>query len=146
MRVKMELDNDIKRIIRYFKNQKEVSTLYVFGSSANGGKTRGSDIDIGVLIDESKLKKSNFESLKKKYYTASPGFSLRSVDIVVLNTASPFLKHQVLKTGTVLFDKSRKLRVRFTTKAIIEYLDFKPIEDMFLKAVSERFRRVRIGR
>lgn len=142
----MDVDKDIKRIVGYFKEQKGVSALYVFGSSAKGNMTGESDIDIAVLIDESKLKKTNFESLKKKYYSASPDFSLRPVDIVILNTAPPFLKHQVLKTGKILFDRNRRLRVRFTTNAIIEYLDFKPIEDMFLKAVTQRFRRGNIGR
>ncbi len=142
----METDKDINRIIRYFKNQKEVSTLYVFGSLVNGGKTRESDIDIAVLIDESKLGRTTFKSLEEKYYKASPGFSMRPVDIVIMNTASPFLKHQVLKTGRILFDRNQTLRIRFTTKAIIEYLDFKPAQDVFLKAVVNRFRRASIGR
>lgn len=142
----MDVDKDIKRIVGYFKEQKEVSALYVFGSSAKGNMTGESDIDIAVLIDESKLKKTNFESLKKKYYAASPDFSLRPVDIVILNTAPPFLKHQVLKAGKILFDRNKKERVRFTTMSITEYLDYKPIQDIYLKAVSDRFKRGYVGR
>lgn len=142
----MDAANDIKRIVKYFRGQKEVVALYIFGSLANGNKTMESDIDIAALIDESKLKKTNFEALKKKYYAASPGFSLRPVDIVILNIAPPFLKHQVLKTGKILFDRNKKKRVRFTTISITEYLDFKPVQDIFLKAVSDRFRRSGIGR
>jgi hypothetical protein len=71
---------------------------------------------------------------------------MRPVDIVILNTAPPFLKHQVLKTGSVLFDRNRKLRVRFTEKAITEYLDYKPIEDIYLKSVAKRIRENPIGR
>ncbi len=124
----------------------EVSALYIFGSFAKSKKTGESDIDIAVIVDESKLKKRDFELLKKKYYAASPTFSMRSVDIVILNTAPPFLKYQVLKTGRVLFERNRRLRVRFTTKAIIEYLDYKPIMDTYLKALSKRIRSKRIGR
>lgn len=142
----MEINDDIKRIIKYFKRQKEVAVLYIFGSLANGNKTGESDIDIAVLIDEARLKKVDFESLKKKYYAATPGFSLRPVDIVILNTAPPFLKHQVLKTGKILFDRNKKERVRFTTMSITEYLDYKPIQDIYLKAVSDRFRRGYVGR
>jgi len=139
-------DGDVKRIIRYFKDTDEVSALYIFGSAGKGKTTGESDIDIAVLIDESKLKRRNFELLKRKYYAVSPTFSLRSVDIVILNTATPFLKHQILKTGRILFDKNRDLRVRFTERAITEYLDYKPIEDIYLKAVAKRFREKRIGR
>jgi hypothetical protein len=71
--------------------------------------------------------------------------SMRPVDIVILNTALPFLKHQILKTGRILYDKNRRLRVRFTERAISEYLDYKPIEDICLKAVANRFRRKSIG-
>ena len=142
----MKDDGEVERIIRYFKGNDEVSTLYIFGSAGKGKTTGESDIDIAVLIDESKLKKKNFELLKRKYYAASPAFSMRPVDIVILNTAPPFLKYQILKTGRILFDRSRKLRVRFTERAITEYLDYKPIEDIYLKAVARRFREKRIGR
>jgi hypothetical protein len=142
----MNTDKDIKRIISYFKSREEVSALYIFGSISKGGKTQESDIDIAVLINEARLKKKNFEHLKNDYYNASPAFSLRPVDIVILNTASLFLKHRILKTGKILFDRNRRLRVDFTAKAIIEYLDFKPIEDIFSRAVAGRFRRETIGR
>ena len=139
-------DREVERIIRYFKSTAEVSTLYIFGSLGKGKKTSESDIDVAVLIDESKLKRKNFELLKRKYYAASPTFSMRPVDIVILNTAPPFLKYQVLKTGRIFFERNRTLRVRFTERAITEYLDYKPIEDICLKAVARRFKEKRVGR
>lgn len=141
----MSTSNDIKRIIRYFEGRDEVSALYVFGSLAKEKVTEESDIDIAVFVNEAKLEKKNYERLKKEYYNASPTFSRRSVDIVILNTAPPFLKHQILKAGKILFDRNRKLRVRFTARAIMEYLDFKPLQDIMLKGVADRFRRANIG-
>jgi len=142
----LEDERDRERIVRYFSGRDEVVSLYLFGSSAKRRKTKESDIDIAVLIDESGLKTKDLERFRKKYYAASPRFSLRPVDIVILNTAPPFLKYQVLRKGRVLFDRERKLRVRFTEKAITEYLDYKPIEDIYLKAVARRFRERTIGR
>ena len=142
----MNDDKDIERIVHYFKNRDEVSALYIFGGYVKGRKAGESDIDIAVLIDKSRFKNKDFELLKRKYYEASPRFSMRPVDIVILNTAPPFLKHQVLKTGRVLFDRNRKLRVRFTTNAIIEYLDYKPIEDICFSGVTKRFREAAVGR
>lgn len=139
-------DKDIKRIISYFKSRDEVSALYLFGSSVKGGRTRESDIDIAVLINEKRLKRKSYDLLKNDYYRASPTFSLHPVDIVILNTALPYLKHRILKTGRILFDRNRRLRVNFTARAIIEYLDFKPIEGIFNKAVGNRFRRAAVGR
>ena len=142
----MQDEQDIERIVRYFKERDEVVSLYLFGSSARARKTKESDIDIAVLIDESAVKKTDLERFRKEYYEASPRFSLRPVDIVILNTAPPFLKYQVLKKGRILFERERNLRVRFTEKAINEYLDYKPIQDIYLKAVARRFRERTVDR
>ncbi len=142
----MKHDSDIKRIIRYFKSRDEVSALYLFGSAAMGRAIKDSDIDVAVLINENRLKRKSFDHLNNDYYNASPSFSLRPVDIVILNTASPYLKHRVLKTGEILFDRNRKLRVNFTAKAIVEYIDFRPIEEIFNRAVANRVRRQAVGR
>ena len=103
----MKKSDTIKRIVDYFNNRDEVSVLYVFGSYGSHKETKESDIDIAVLIDETRLKKKNFATLKKDYYSASPTFSMRPVDIVILNTAPSFLKHHILKTGRVIYDKNR---------------------------------------
>ena len=139
-------ETDIERIINYFRDRDEVSALYLFGSSAKGKRTKESDLDIAVLIDRPVLKQKDIERFRRKYYEASPYFSLRPVDIVILNTASIFLKYQVIKTGKILFDRNRKLRVEFTERTINEYLDFKPIQDICLNAVARRFREKTVGR
>ncbi len=140
------MEKDINKITSYFKSRDEVSALYLFGSAARSRLTKDSDIDIAVLINERQLKRKTFDDIISDYYEASASFSLRSVDIVILNSASPYLKHRILKTGEILFDRSRKLRVAFTTRAIIEYIDFRPIEKIFNKAVANRIRRQTVGR
>lgn len=135
-----------RKIIDFFKKRTEVSALYLFGSAAHGMQTHDSDIDVAVLVDDSKRGMIEYETLRREYYAASPYLSLRGVDIVILNTASTYLKHRILKTGTLLFDRNKKLRVRFTTRAVLEYFDYKPIEDICLRAVAGRFRRSAVGR
>jgi predicted nucleotidyltransferase len=141
----MKRDDNIKRIIDYFKAREEVSALYLFGSAARGRQNAGSDIDVAVLVDEKKLQDKTFDILRQDYYAASPRLSLCSVDIVILNTAPPHLKHRVLKTGLLLFEKNRKLRVKFAANAILEYFDYRPIEDICLSAVARRFRGDAVG-
>lgn len=141
----MDLSGDIGRIFHYFKGRDEVSALFIFGSAAKGRATAWSDIDVAVLADEDKKGKKTFESLRKTYYAVSPMLASRPVDIVILNTAPPFLKHRIFKTGKLLFRRNRRLLVRFRADAIIEYLDYKPIEDICLKAVAGRFRRSGVG-
>jgi predicted nucleotidyltransferase len=70
----MKANNTIKRIIDYFNHRDEVSVLYVFGSYGSRKETKESDIDIAVLIDETRLKKkkphlfSNIIFLKRVEY------------------------------------------------------------------------------
>lgn len=142
----MNPKSDINRIVDYFERKAEISALYIFGSAAKGRETVESDIDIAVLINDQKKERRTYETLKKTYYAASPKLSSRPVQIVILNMAPPFLKYRIIKTGKVLFDKNRRLRVSLTANAIIEYFDYKPIEDIFLKAVAGRFMRNAVGR
>jgi hypothetical protein len=141
----MKRDESIKRIIDYFRTREEVSALYLFGSVAKGVQHAGSDVDIAVLVDERKLRGRKFDTLRQDYYTVSPRLSMSIVDIVILNTAPPHLKHHILKTGSLIFDRHRRLRVKFAARAILEYLDYKPVEDICLRAVSDRFRRGAVG-
>lgn len=135
-----------RKIIDFFKKRSEVSALYLFGSAAHGMQKHDSDIDVAVLIDDSKRGAIGYETLRREYYDASPYLSLRVVDIIILNTAPTYLKHRILKTGTLLFDRNKKLRVRFTTRAMLEYFEYKSIEDICLGAVAGRFRRTAVGR
>ncbi len=142
----MKHTEDIQRIVDYFKGREEVSSLFIFGSAASGEMMPESDIDLAVLINDRRKGRISYDSLRKKYYAVSPKFSMRNVDITILNTAPPFLKHRIIKTGKVLFDKNRRMRVIFAARAVLEYFDYKPIEDACLKAVTGRFRRSSVGR
>lgn len=141
----MKINSSIKRIVDYFKGRGEVNAVYMFGSAVSGRQNIESDIDIAVLIDEAKLKKKSYDALRNRYYSDSPSLSLRPLDIVILNTAPPFLKHRIIKTGKVIFDRNKKRRVRFTADAVLEYLDYKPIENICLNAVANRFKGAAVG-
>lgn len=141
---KTTVSQDLKRITDYFQDRKEVAAVYLFGSFGGPRENRESDIDIAILLDETKSEK-NYNRFKDKYFAASPNFSLKSVDIVILNDASSYLKHRILRTGKLLLEKNRPFRVRFTQRAILEYLDYRPIEEICLKGVANRVRRKALG-
>ena len=131
---------EIERILSYFTNRPEVVALYLFGSFDTMFERADSDIDIALLI--SKENKKEFEILKSEYYNASPGFSLRTVDIVILNTAPTYLKHRILKTGRIMLDRNPSQRKEFTAMVLQEYFDYKPIEDLCFRKLKSRFSRI----
>lgn len=133
---------EIRRILDYFEKHGEVATLFLFGTFDTIREEPGSDIDLAVLIDQHWIKDSSYEMLKAKYYNTSPDFSLRDVDIVILNTASTSLKYEILKTGRILLDRNPDSRRLFTAMTLQEYFDYKIIEDIYFNALKKRLRAV----
>lgn len=127
---------EIKRILDYFSGRSEAIALYLFGSFDTPYERADSDIDIAVLI--SREYKKDLEVLKSEYYNASPGFSMRIVDIVILNTAPTYLKHRILKTGRILLDRDPSQRKGFAAMVLQEYFDYKPIEDLYFSKLKSR--------
>jgi predicted nucleotidyltransferase len=132
---------EIHRILEYFEKRTEVATLFIFGTFDTANERGHSDIDLAVLLYSGELKDQNYELFKDEYYKASPDFSLRSVDIVILNTAPATLKYEILKTGAVLMDKNPDLRKFFTAITLQEYYDYKFIEEIYFNAVKRRLRK-----
>lgn len=134
---------EIERILSYFTKRPEVMALYIFGSFDTPFERADSDIDIAVLV--SNENKKELDILKDEYYYASPGFSMRTIDIVTLNAAPTYLKHRILKTGRILIDKNPSLRKEFTARVVQEYFDYKPIEDLYFSRLKTRYSRVLHG-
>lgn len=134
---------EIERILSYFAKRPEVIALYLFGSFDTPFERDDSDMDIAVLV--SRENKKELEVLKSEYYNASPRFSMRTVDIVILNTAPTYLKHRILKTGRVMLDKNPSQRKEFAAMVLQEYFDYKPIEDLCFHKLKSRFSRMAHG-
>lgn len=134
---------EIERIIIFFEKRPEVIALYIFGSFDTPFERDDSDMDIAVLV--SIENKKDFEELKSEYYSASPGFSMRTVDIVILNMASTYLKHRILETGRIMLDKNPSQRKEFAASVLQEYFDYKPIEDLCFHKLKSRFSRMAHG-
>ena len=134
---------EIKRIMDYFGRRPEVVALYIFGSFDTKAERADSDMDVAVMV--SPERRDDFEALEGEYYEASPGFSLKTVDIVILNAAPTCLKHRILKTGRILLDRDPQARKRFLARALQEYFDYRFIEDICIVKMKERFAKAAHG-
>src|SRR3990172_7203712 len=95
---------ELQRIMDYFSLRLEVMTLFIFGTFDTPFEREDSDIDIAVLVNPV-ITKDVLESLKNEYYAASTRFSLKCIDIVILNSAPVPLKHRILKAGRIIIDR-----------------------------------------
>jgi len=54
---------------------------------------------------------------------------------VLLDEAGPGLAYRVFRDGRVILDRDRRALVQRKARAILEYLDFRPVEETFTRAV-----------
>ena len=143
---KLNLDNRIKDIIKETVNiiidslHTKKLEIFLFGSMAKGNARNNSDIDIGILVkDTKKLEKNpHFESklalrIEKELKIKTP------LDIRVLNNAGLRFINQVLKYGRLVFSRNEKERVIFETTSISNYFDFRPFLKEYEKIREQRF-------
>ncbi|HEX9724334.1 MAG TPA: nucleotidyltransferase domain-containing protein [Vicinamibacteria bacterium] len=129
---------EIRHRLKHFfaKAPEEVVAVYVFGSHARGSADETSDVDVAVLFRE--IPERSLDGPPFRLRGELENLLHRSVDLVVLNDASPDLCHRVFRDGMLVLDRDRAFRIRFEVKRRNEYLDFLP--------VLRRYRRYPKGR
>lgn len=118
-----------KTLQNFFQNKKEVLFVYLFGSYATGHAVPKSDVDIAVYVNAGN-KQEQFEKRLALIADLSKLFK-RDVDVIMLNTASPFLKHVIFKEGILIFDRDPSKRIDFELQATNEYFDYKPTLELY---------------
>lgn len=104
-----------------FKRENRILAAYLFGSYVTGNQTVKSDIDVAVLLSE--IPEKMLEYYLHLIDEISQVLS-GNVDLVILNTAPPILKHQIIKFGKLVYCRDEKSRIEFEARAEDEYLDF----------------------
>lgn len=116
------------------------SCALVFGSAARGLAHANSDLDVAVgLSPGSHLAALDLGELVSLLEAAAG----RPVDLVLMDEAAPGLAYRVFRDGKVLFVHDRCRFVERKARAILEYLDFQPIEEQLARgalAASSRGR------
>ena len=114
------IDLKLENLIKYFKANKKIITAYIFGSFGTEKQTAMSDIDIAVLY-ESDI--SVMEELKHASEISSI-LQTDKVDVINLNTAPVYTRHQVLYSGAKIFERSPIQTADFVENVLEEYHDY----------------------
>jgi predicted nucleotidyltransferase len=110
----------------------------LFGSRARERAHDRSDTDVAIgLVAGVKLSAHEIGDLVSRLEAAARG----PVDLVLLDEATPGLAYRIFRDGRVVLERDRKAFVERKARAILEYLDFKPVEETFTRAVLETGRR-----
>jgi hypothetical protein len=60
-------------------------------------------------------------------------FKRDDIDVVILNDAYPLLEHRIIRDGKIIFSIDEKKRIDYEVKAVMRYLDFKPLLEKYTK-------------
>jgi predicted nucleotidyltransferase len=120
------------KIKQYLSMFDDIAFAFLFGSSAQGEATILSDVDIAIYFTGA----VDFYRINSLREDLSELLG-RETDIVVLNNASPIIRMQVLKNGTLILGLNRRLYNEFFVNTMKEYDDLKrtrkDIEDKILR-------------
>ena len=114
-------DQTTKDLEILFSRENRVLAAYLFGSYAKGNQTTESDIDIAILLSDAPKEMLEYYLHFVNELSQVLG---NEVDLIILNTAPPLLKHQTIKHGKLVYCRDEKTRIQFEARAQDEYLDF----------------------
>jgi predicted nucleotidyltransferase len=109
-----------------------IAYAVVFGSAAKGTAHPDSDVDIAIGLGEAPpLDVIALGALAAKLESAAG----RRVDLVLLDEAPPGLAYRIFRDGITIVARDRSALAGRRARAILEYLDFRPVEQLCARGV-----------
>jgi len=118
----------------------------LIGSQATGRAGPLSDVDVAVWLAPELDLHQRHERQLELIGAASRALGTDEVDIVVLNDATPLMRHRAMRDGIRLIERDRTLRVRLETRGLLDYLDTAPLRATLAEGVRRRIAEGRFGR
>ena len=120
-----------KRVASICEAEPAIAAAYVFGSYAQGKNEKSSDLDVALLLNDSKI--ADFSTLG--FITVLEKQMGCKVDVVILNKADEILKFEVRRNGILIFERSGKYRKQFEIRSRKAYEDFLYLHKKYVKTV-----------
>jgi predicted nucleotidyltransferase len=118
---------DAEKLKNLFKDYPYIASAYLFGSQASGKTKPMSDVDIAILLKEDAPK--GRELIHEEDYLAykiAKALGVKEVDLIDLNSQGLIFKHNILRTGKLIYDADPRFRISFEMRVISEFCDFEP--------------------
>lgn len=104
-----------------------VAYALLFGSAARGTEHAGSDVDVAVeLVAAAQRDPQALGALIGRLESAAG----RRVGLVLLDEAAAPLAYRIFREGQLLVERDHAALVARKARAIMNYLDFKPVEEL----------------
>jgi predicted nucleotidyltransferase len=121
----------IDALRRVLEHDDRVAYALLFGSMARGTSHAQSDVDVAIGTRGASLDVFAIGDLTARLESAAG----RPVQLVLLDTAPPGLAYRIFRDGQRIFVRDEAALKNRLARAILEYLDFKPVEEMLTRGV-----------
>jgi predicted nucleotidyltransferase len=109
-----------------------ISHALLFGSSAKGTTHFGSDVDVAIGgLHGRRLDLLEIGDLRSRLEAAVG----KPVDLVILDEAPPGLAYRIFRDGRLIFARDEQSLAARRARAILEYIDFRPLEELCARGV-----------
>lgn len=135
-RKKDKINKLIKKLEGFFRKEKNILTVYLFGSYGTEDQTELSDIDIAILFADT------VSMLEELGIAAEIDFILKQgqIDLLNLNKASVILQHRVISTGEKIFERDSLTTADFIENTLKFYFDYGLVYKKFRDDFREELR------
>ncbi len=112
----------------------KVGLAVLFGSRADKTGHPGSDVDIGIVFENEKLRNENpLDVYGDLYQVFSKVFKTPNPDIVYLRETPLSLQFKAISEGKIIYQSSAKFSADYREEVMIKYFDFQFTENYFNK-------------
>lgn len=118
----------------------------LIGSQASGTAGPLSDVDVAVWLAPDLAPRERHERQLELLRAASEALGTDEVHVVVLNDATPLMRHRAMRDGIRLVERDRAARVRLEARGLLAYLDTAPLRATLAEGVRRRIVEGRFGR
>jgi predicted nucleotidyltransferase len=110
-----------------------VAYALLFGSSARDTAHEGSDLDVAIAFRSGLTMDTH--ALGGIVSTLESAVGGRRVDLLLIDEAPPAVAYRVFRDGAVLVENDHRALAARKARAILEYLDFRPFEELAARGV-----------
>lgn len=141
-----EIDDEALRKLSRALDKEGVVAAMLIGSQARGEAGPLSDIDVAVWHDPELDRARRWDFQLGLIGDACKALKTNEIDVVMLNGAPPLLQHRAIRDAVRLVERDHAQRVRFEARALLDYLDTRPLREELRSGLKHRIEEDRFGR
>ena len=127
-----------RKITNYLTKQERVKLAYRFGSLVERRAGPLSDVDLGVLLEESLSKHERFKLHLKLLDGLTSILKTDRIDLVIMNDAPLSLRYEIIKSNYPLLVRDRSEQIALEHTILSQYLDRRYYEQRWTAAYLKR--------